>query len=176
MGFLLKVFNETSCLVKTTVMCIESEANMVEKLLTAFFGAFIALVLREFIERRKSTNRRKNLAALCATHLKQIRHDLESHVEVEGGAAKFHDTNYRELVVGDFLYDLFTTNIELFPNAEDIQKTTTFFHHYKINMSTVKSRLEAAQGGFASLTELTYNNLKDYLNQSIDELEKISST
>jgi hypothetical protein len=156
-------------------MCLESEAIMIEKLLIAFFGAVIALALREFVEKRKTTERRKNLVSLCVTHLKQIRSDLENHVAVGNNMASFNETNYCELVVGNFLYDLFTNNIDLFPNAGDIKKTTTFFHHYKINMSTIKSRLDK-EGGQASLTKETYNNLREYLNESISELEKISST
>jgi len=149
---------------------------MFEKILIGFFGAIIGLFLRELWECRKRLSRRKKLAALCVEHLKQIYEDLLKHVNVSGGKANFGETQYCEAVVGNFLYDLFTSNIEAFSNIHSVRKTITFFHHYKVNMSTVRSRLDASQNQNAQLTEGTYNNLLKYLKEAIDELNSIAVT
>ncbi len=149
---------------------------MFEKILIGFFGAIVALTLREFLEWRKCLSRRRKLSALCVEHLKQIHKDLIKHVKISEGNAFFGETQYCEVVVGDFLYDLFTSNIETFPNIDSVRKTIKFFHHYKINMSTVRSRLDTSNTGSAKLTEGTYNNLLNYLKDAIDELNSIAGT
>ena len=148
---------------------------MIEKALLAFVGAAIALVLREFVEIYKQKKRRKKIAALCVDHLIQIQQDLENHVIIKNGSAQFGETQYCEIVVGDFLYDLFTSNIEAFSDIKSIKNTTKFFHHYKVNMSTVKTRMLASGERSANLTEATFNNLKGYLQEAIKELSAIAS-
>lgn len=148
---------------------------MIENILIAVVSAGIALLLKEHVDGRKSKARQKNLASLCARHLNMILNDLENHLEIRNGAVRFNETNYCELAVGEFLYDLFTSNIDLFPNVNIIEHTTEFFHHYQINMSTIKSRLDTGQGNLASITEGTYNNLRNYLREAIQELESISN-
>ncbi len=156
-------------------MCTELTNTMYGKIAIGFIGAILALILREIIGRYNLRSRRKQLAALCVEHLKQIHEDLIKHVQIRGSNANFGETQYCEIVVGDFLYDLITSNIEAFPNIRSLRKTITFFHHYKVNMSTVRSRLDASQNQSAHLTEGTYNNLLNYLKDAIDELNSIAS-
>ena len=149
---------------------------MYEKIAIGFIGAILALILREVFEWFTTRSHRKKVAALCAKHLKQIKEDLVGHVKVINGKANFDETQYCEIVVGNFLYDLITSNIKTFPDVNSIEKTITFFHHYKINMSTVKARLDASENNTAYLTERTYNNLLGYLQEAIDEVNSIANT
>ena len=149
---------------------------MDEKIVIGFIGAVLALILREVVEWFRKRSHRKKVAALSVKHLMQIKSDLVKHVIVSDGKANFGETQYCEIVVGDFLYDLITSNIKTFPDVSSIQKTITFFHHYKINMSTVRSRLDISANNMAQLTEGTYNNLLNYLQDSIDELNSIANT
>ncbi len=156
-------------------MCTElTNTTMYGKITIALIGAIIALILREIIVRYNLRSRRKQLAALCVEHLKQIHEDLIEHVQIRGGNAYFGETQYCEIVVGDFLYDLITSNIEAFPNIRSLQKTIKFFHHYKVNMSTVRSRLDVSQTPSVHVTEGTYNNLLNYLKDAIGELNSIA--
>ena len=157
-------------------MCVETTNTMDEKIIIGFIGAVLALILREVVEWFRKRSHRKKVAALSVEHLMQIKNDLVEHVIVSDGKANFSETQYCEIVVGDFLYDLITSNIKTFPDVSSIQKTITFFHHYKINMSTVRSRLDISDNNMAQLTEGTYNNLLNYLQDAIDELNSIANT
>jgi hypothetical protein len=133
------------------------------------------LLLRAVFTKLSHLVYRRKLAALCVTHLTQIRDDLKSHVKISGEQVVFSETNYNEAAVGHFLYDLFTANIDKFANLASINNTVTFFHHYKVNMSTVRSRLDSGKGDFANLTKGTFDNLLNYLEQAIDELQGLAS-
>jgi len=146
---------------------------MYEKIVIGFIGALLALALRELFERCKQRNHRKKLAKLCVNHLAQIKEDLKKHVQIQNEQARFDATQYCEIVVGDFLYDLITKNISVFPNINSLKYTIEFFHHYKVNMSTVSSRLAESNNNIAYLREGTYNNLLIRLQKAIDELKKI---
>ena len=119
--------------------------------------------------------RRKRIAALCCEHLKKIREDLKEHVEIHNGNAKFSETQYSEVAVGDFLYHLITSNIDCFKSVDSVRETVNFFHHYMVNMSTIRSRLDGSTQGTANLTEATYNKLLEYLSEAINELELAST-
>ena len=149
---------------------------MGEKILIGLVSALIALVLRECWAAWQRKKKKEKLAALIKQHLMQIQKDLTQHVRVRNKQAEFNSTLYCEIVVGDFLYDLLISNLDLFPKVGSIEKTVTFFHHYKINMSTVKSRLEASSDNQTFLTEGTYNNLIGYLKDAIEENDEISGT
>ncbi|MDH3327125.1 MAG: hypothetical protein OEM38_10455 [Gammaproteobacteria bacterium] len=125
---------------------------MIEKILIGAIGAALALALREVIEWLRTRKRRLNLASLMVTHLRQIHRDLDEHVQVKNGQANFKETQYWEIVVGDFLHQLFTGNIDVFLNVKSLEATVTFFHHYKVNMATVRSRLDASSNQTAQLT------------------------
>ena len=53
-------------------------------------------------------------------------------------------------------------------HLEQIEHTITFFHHYKVNMRTIQTRLKSNDK--ASLTETSYRNLMGYLRDAIAEL------
>jgi len=143
-------------------------------ILGTLLGVAISAYFQGSADLKKESLHRKNLSKLCAKHLIMIRGDLENHVELKGNLAIFNETIYCELNVGNFLYDLFTTNIHLFSDAKEIEKTVEFFHHYKINMSTIRARLDSQNLDVASLVEGTYTNLRVRLNDAIHELEEIS--
>lgn len=148
---------------------------MTEKVIVGFIGAALALLIREAVVFLKTTIKRKRIAALCCEHLKKIREDLQGHVEIHNGNAKFSETQYSEVAVGDFLYDLITANIDCFGSVNSVRKTINFFHHYMVNMSTIRSRLDGSTHGTANLTEGTYEKLLDYLDEAIKELELAST-
>ena len=79
---------------------------MYEKITIGFIGAFLALFLRELVNRYKQRTQRKMVAELCVNHLAQIKEDTTGHVQLEDGKARFEATQYCEVVVDDFLYDL----------------------------------------------------------------------
>lgn len=143
---------------------------MGEKITLVVFAALLAIILREGIAWLWRKSRRKKLVHLCTRHLEQIQPDLSGHVRTQDGKAVFSDTEYSEIVVGDFLYDLIINNIDVFEKGTAIERTITFFHHYKVNMRTIQSRLKASPDGRASLTETTYRGLMDYLRDAIAEL------
>lgn len=149
---------------------------MIENITVGFIGAALALLIRELVEQYKRRSRRKGLAALCSKHLNHIRLDLTQHVKLKDGYAIFGETQYCEVGVGDFLYQLITSNIECFKNVNAINNTTTFFHHYMVNMGTVKARLETSDKRTTQLTEGTYNNLVQKLDRAIEELDDIAVT
>ncbi|GGE81374.1 hypothetical protein GCM10011533_37290 [Streptosporangium jomthongense] len=148
---------------------------MTEKVIVGFIGAALALLIREALEYWKTTVRRKRIAALCCEHLKKIREDLQGHVELHNGNAKFSETQYSEVAVGDFLYELITSNIDCFGKVDSVRKTINFFHHYMVNMSTIRSRIDGSTHGTANLTEATYEKLLEYLDDAIDELQLAST-
>ncbi len=149
---------------------------MIEKVVIGFVGAALALIIREGVELYKRRIRRNQISAMCVEHLKMIRADLTGHVRVTNGHAHFEETQYCEVSVGDFLYQLITSNIECFGSIKSVAATVTFFHHYMVNMATVKACLGRGNVGRAELTEGTYNNLLQRLNGAIDELEAIASS
>ena len=149
---------------------------MLENITVGFIGAALALLAREFVEQYKLRARRKRLAALCSRHLKQIRSDLTQHVQVERGRATFGETQYCEVKVGDFLYNLIISNIECFKGVNSIERTITFFHHYMVNMGAVRARLERTDETSTELTEGTYINLAEKLNEAIQELDELAVT
>ena len=148
---------------------------MAEKVIVGFIGAALALLIREAVAFWKTTIKRKRISALCCEHLKKIREDLQGHVEIHNGNAKFSETQYSEVAVGDFLYDLITSNIDCFGSVNSVRETVNFFHHYMVNMRTIRSRLDGSTHGTANLTEETYNKILEYLNEAIDELETAST-
>lgn len=148
---------------------------MTEKVVIGFIGAALALLIREAVAFWKTTIKRKRIAALCCEHLKKIRGDLCGHVEINNGNAKFNETQYSEVAVGDFLYDLITSNIDCFGSVNSVRETINFFHHYMVNMRTIRSRLDGSTQGTANLTEATYEKLLEYLNEAINELELAST-
>ena len=101
---------------------------------------------------------------------------MEAHVTTNDNSAVFSETQYCEVVVGDFLYDLITSNIDVFNDVASLRKTTMFFHHYKIQMGNIKARMVAAGQPRASLTLGTYNNLKHDLDEAITELRGHAGT
>ena len=147
---------------------------MAEKLFVGFIGAALALLIREIVTFWKTTIKRKRIAALCCEHLKKIQEDLQGHVEIHNGNAKFSETQYSEVAVGDFLYDLVTSNIDCFGSVDSVKETVNFFHHYMVNMRTIRSRLDASINGTANLTEETYNKILGNLNEAINELRLAS--
>ena len=151
---------------------------MWEKLFIAFagaiVGAIVALLIKEGRERLKLKSKGKKIAKVCSGHLEQIRQDLSDHVKVTNGNATFGETQYCEAVVGDFLYNLITSHIECFPAMDSFKRTLSFFHHYKVNMTTVRSRLDDGKSSTAQLTEATYKDLLEYLNGAIEELNSIA--
>ena len=148
---------------------------MTEKVVIGFIGAVLALLIREAVAFWKTTIKRKRIAALCCEHLKKIRGDLRGHVEINNGNAKFNETQYSEVAVGNFLYDLITSNIDCFGSVNSVRETINFFHHYMVNMRTIRSRLDGSTQGTANLTEATYEKLLEYLNEAINELELAST-
>ncbi|CAA0090995.1 Uncharacterised protein [Zhongshania aliphaticivorans] len=145
-------------------------------ILGSLLGVTVGARLQESSTIKKQSTHRKNLAKLCANHLKMILKDLENQVEKKGNSAIFNETNYCELNVGNFLYDLFTSNIHLFSDAQQIEKTVTFFHHYKINMRTIRARLDQTNLDIATIEEGTFLNLRKRLQDAIGELEDIANT
>jgi len=146
---------------------------LIEKILIGAIGAALALIVREVFEWFKKLKRRHKLCLLAVTHLRQIRQDLDRHVKLENGNAIFKETQYCEIVVGDFLYQLLISNIDIFSKVESIEDTITFFHHYKVNMATVRARLDSSNNQTAQLSEATYNKLVERLDIAINELEAI---
>lgn len=149
---------------------------MEEYLISAFVGAAVALLFRELPEIWKNHKRKKKLAKMCVEHLEQIQNDLNEHVRVNEGRAIFSETEYCEIIVGNFLHDLITNNMDVFPDASSIKKTIMFFHHYKVNMSTIKARMDGAGQQSASVTEPTFRNLQNYLSDAIGELKGLAGT
>jgi hypothetical protein len=153
------------------------EDEMLESpLFIAFAGAAIALALRGVSDQLRNARFRRRLAALFVAHLKQVRSDLDDHVAIRAGTALIDETAYHEAVVGHFLYDLLTANVDRFVRMSSVEKTIDFFHHYKVNMSTVRARLDASQDHTASLKEATFRNLLRRLDEAIDELTGISTS
>lgn len=146
---------------------------MAENIALLLFGALLGVALREGIASLGRKSRRKKLARLCTQHLEQIQQALSDHVGTEDGKAVFSDTQYSEIVGGDFLYDLIINNIDAFEKGSAIERTITFFHHYKVNMRTIQSRLKKSSDGQAWLTETTYRGLMDYLRDAIAELDRL---
>lgn len=143
------------------------------KIFIGFIGAAIALILRELLENSKKIKYRKKIISLCREHLEKIRKDLKSHINIENDKAIFNETTYNEAIVGHFLYDIITTNIDKFDDINSIKKTINFFHHYKINMSHIRTRLDESSRKMAPLTKGTFNNLVQYLEESIAELKNL---
>ena len=141
--------------------------------ISAFIGAAIALILRELRENFKKIKYRKKIISLCREHLEKIQKDLKGHINIENGKAIFNETTYNEAIVGHFLYDIITTNIDKFDDINSIKKTINFFHHYKINMSHIRTRLDESSLKKVPLTEGTFNNLLQYLEESIAELKNL---
>ena len=98
---------------------------------------------------------------------------MKGHIDIKNGKAIFNETTYNEAIVGHFLYDIITTNIDKFDDINSIKKTINFFHHYKINMSHIRTRLDESSRKMAPLTEGTFNNLVQYLEESIAELKNL---
>lgn len=148
---------------------------MLQDLVVAFFAACLALLFREYATRRERAEHAKKIAGLCLRHLEQIGEDLRNHVEIEGDRVYFRELQLREVEVGDFLYDLITANIHFFASALELEKTITFFHHYKINMATVRDRLDASRSkGY--LKQDSYDALLVYLDGSVAELKELAGT
>jgi hypothetical protein len=146
---------------------------MTEILLSAFAGAAAALLLGGALRSVRQHDQRWRLAQLCLAHLERIQFDLLSHVRVDEAKASFGETQYHEAAVGHFLYDLLTSNMVAFTNPLAFAKTVDFFHHYKVNMSTVRSRLDRSDTRSAQLTKGTFENLLERLGQAIDELRSM---
>lgn len=145
-----------------------------DKILIGFIGAILALLLKELVDRIKSRSRGRRIAKFVVEHLELLDNDFKTHVKVKDQKAYFETTQYNELAVLDFLYDQITSNIDCFSGVSQLRKTVLFFHHYKIQMSNLKTRLDHSDGTPAALTEQTYKNLLFYLEGAIDEQRRIS--
>ena len=148
---------------------------MGEKILIGLIGAILALVIKEFVDRRKQIVKGRRIAALAVEHLEILRKDLTSHVKVDGGKAYFGETQYCEVAGADFLYTHITSNLECFKGVESVKKTILFLHHYKANIATIKVRLDGADTNVVSIHEGTYTNLVSSLGEAISELKGIAS-
>jgi len=147
---------------------------MLENVVAGFIGAALALLLRWAFEKATHLEASRKLAGLCVLHLEQIKHDLLHHIPRTDGHARFGETQYHEVAVGFFLYDLITANLEKFPSVRSLDRTMTFFHHYKVNMNTVRARLDTlVTGATATLTNGTFDNLIDYLDGALSELREM---
>lgn len=144
---------------------------MDEKLLIAFLGAIFALLLRELVAWLQRRSKRKKLIHVALPHLKRILEDLRNNPNKTSAVAKFSETNYWELVVGDWIYDQLISNLDSFPTPKKLEKTIEFFHHYKVNLSTLRARLDASGGKGAELTIATYQALVHRLEAAVHELE-----
>ncbi|MFD1217560.1 hypothetical protein [Microbulbifer celer] len=148
---------------------------MWEKILIGFIGAIIALAIKEFIDCLKRRAKSKLIASMAVKHLELIKSDLIDHVVLDKNNATFGETQYCEVVVGDFLYDLITSNIDCFSSAKDVEKSTLFFHKYKVNMATVKARLDNSVQKSTTLKIETYRALVAALEDALSELSGIAN-
>ena len=146
---------------------------MGEQLSIAFLGAVFALAIREMAAWRQRKRKRKKLVQLAMPHLLKILEDLRDNPGTNLSEAQFTETNYWELIVGNWIYDQVIENLDAFPNLKKLEKTIDFFHHYKVNMATLRSRLASAKGKCAVLEIATYQKLVDRLHEAIDELERL---
>lgn len=148
---------------------------MWEKILIGFIGAALALLIIEIFDRYKQKAKAKIIASLAVKHLGMIKRDLVDHFTTGEKKATFGKTQYCEAVVGDFLYDLITSNIECFSSASSVEKSIEFFHTYKVNMAKVKARLNNSTQRTAILKTDTYKNLLSALDGAINELSGIAN-
>lgn len=150
---------------------------MIENIAIAFVGAVIALLLREGREWCANKGRTRRVAQLCAEHPEVIKKNLEEHVSIQDRSAYYSETEFAEVAVGDFLYDRLLDELSAIGEVVRIEKTIRFFHHYKVDMATLASRLpKPGEFGKASLTQDTHEALIGYLNDSILELQALSGT
>jgi len=148
---------------------------MGEKILIGLIGAILALIIKEFLDRRKQIIKGRRIAALAVEHLEILRKDLTGHVMVNGGRAYFGETQYCEVAGADFLYTHITSNLECFKGVESVKNTILFFHHYKANIATIKVRLDGAESNVVTINEGTYTKLISSLGEAISELKGIAS-
>jgi len=145
-----------------------------KNLLPAFLGALAALLINEVWRLLRNASSCCKLCSLCLYHMRIIQRDLKNNVDDhEQERAKFDQTQYCESSVGVPLYDTIVSSIHLFPDAEAIRDTIIFFHHYKVNMATIKSRMETKGKTEAYVTRHTYDGILEKLDAAIRELEGI---
>lgn len=152
-------------------------------------GAGIVLIVQYIVSRYKRLKKLRTTAWLIQHHLKKIKKNLHEHINLIDDKAEFSETQYTEVVIGDFLYSLFIENLDVIGNVEQFEKTIDFFHEYKINMGTLKVRFDTAKHNdmkrgnsteiprcvtHQSVDRDTFYNLSGFINGAICELDDVA--
>ena len=81
----------------------------------------------------------------------------------------FSETKLNEIKTAWYVYEMLLNNIDVL-NPEKFENTMIFFGNYSSNIEQIKSRIKPNIMGY--LTCGTYENLKNYLQLALDELNK----
>jgi len=156
------------------------EVIQIGLLIATFLAVLVALFGERFwkwLDRRK---RREKIKKLLLHHLKQIQEDFARikeertpSEEIEKGKVIFSEVSFNEINGWLFLYDHILLRFIDDLDITKLSNTIDFFHHYKIQLHNIESRLKESENREGWITLGTFNKLMEYLSKSISELSQV---
>lgn len=136
----------------------------VSGIIASLFTIIITQLIGKYFQRGK----RRRIRKICIYHLEKLNERLKPTKEEEGKVF-FSETKLNEIKTAWYVYEMLLNNIDVL-SPEKFENTMKFFDNYSSNIEQIKSRIKPNIMGY--LTRGTYENLKNYLQSALDELNK----